>query len=318
MLRVPAFLERNRTGKQARRVGASSPLGLLFDHGCDAVNSVFGSANWMVALALSSSTDLSLAFIVLMGPYALFFVSTWEEYHTGQLVMPLCNGPNEGLLGAVAMSIVSAHKGTAYWHETGIWDATLANFLTTGSTTPWRNADFLVLAASIGFVQETVLKISFVTRRHGIRAAQSLLPFATLVLCGLVVGLVDVHVWLQAPRTSLHLCAILFVEMTTELMLKHITKQPYQAFRWVLFPLVVLTVATAAGAWPDDFLSTCDFLMLYSAAAGMYLAMKTTVLIDEICAVLNIWCFDIVTPRRRRLFPTAATAAQSAQRVKTE
>lgn len=40
----------NMDGKQARRVGASSPLGLLFDHGCDAVNSLFGSANWMVRI----------------------------------------------------------------------------------------------------------------------------------------------------------------------------------------------------------------------------------------------------------------------------
>ena len=27
-------------GKQARRTGASSPLGQLFDHGCDALNSI--------------------------------------------------------------------------------------------------------------------------------------------------------------------------------------------------------------------------------------------------------------------------------------
>jgi len=169
----------------------------------------------------------------------------------------LFNGPNEGLLGAVAMSIVSAHKGTAYWHETGIWDATLANYFTSPNNTamnitPWRNADLLVLAATIGFVQETLLKISYVTRKHGMGAALNLLPFATLVLCGLIVGLVDVQVWLQAPRTSLHLCAILFVEMTTELMLKHMTKQPYQPYRWILIPLLLLTVATATDTWPKD------------------------------------------------------------------
>ena len=300
----------NMDGKQARRIGASSPLGLLFDHGCDAINSVFGSANWMVALGLSRAMDLPLAYVMLMGPYALFYVSTWEEYYTGQLVMPILNGPNEGLLGAVAMSVVSAVQGTSYWHQTNIWDATLGQYLP--GQYSYRNADLLVMAACVGFVQETILKISCVTRQHGWKAAQNLLPFVTLVVCGTVVGWVDVQIWLQAPRTSLHLCAILFVEMTTELMLQHMTKQSYQPYRWILAPLVLLTVAVATHTWPTHVLSTCDFLMLYAAAAGTYLVMKTVVLIDEICAVLNIWCFDIVTPRRRSRPPAIP------ERVKNE
>jgi len=55
--------------------------------------------------------------------------------------------------------------------------------------------------------------------------------------------------------------------------------------------------------------------MLYAAASAMYLAMKTAVLVDEICAVLDIWCFDIVTPRRKRRPRTTPSAAQ---RVKIE
>lgn len=43
----------NMDGKQARRTGTGSALGLLFDHGCDAVNSIFGSGNWIVAMALA-------------------------------------------------------------------------------------------------------------------------------------------------------------------------------------------------------------------------------------------------------------------------
>lgn len=35
----------NLDGKQARRTGSSSPLGLLFDHGCDAFNTTVGAVN---------------------------------------------------------------------------------------------------------------------------------------------------------------------------------------------------------------------------------------------------------------------------------
>jgi len=75
----------NMDGKQARKTKSSSPLGLLFDHGCDAINSIFGSANWIVAMGLNPMEDAWLCYIVVVGPYALFYIATWEEYYTGEL-----------------------------------------------------------------------------------------------------------------------------------------------------------------------------------------------------------------------------------------
>jgi len=107
----------NMDGKQARRTGTSSPLGLLFDHGCDAVNSVFGSANWMIAMALHPRADALLCWIVLFGPYALFYVGTWEEYHTGTLIMPIMNGPNEYVaLGIVLVWLVAVVLTATFSH----------------------------------------------------------------------------------------------------------------------------------------------------------------------------------------------------------
>lgn len=42
---TPASLQTmdNADGKQARRTGTSSPMGELFDHGCDALNSASSS-----------------------------------------------------------------------------------------------------------------------------------------------------------------------------------------------------------------------------------------------------------------------------------
>jgi len=40
------FLD-NLDGKQARRTGASSPMGMLFDHGCDAITASVVSAHMM-------------------------------------------------------------------------------------------------------------------------------------------------------------------------------------------------------------------------------------------------------------------------------
>ena len=296
----------NMDGKQARRTGSSSPMGLLFDHGCDAINSLFGSANWMIAMALHPQKDALLCWIILFGPYALFYIGTWEEYFTGALIMPIINGPNEGLLGGALMSLTSYWYGSQFWHESSWWNvlqphvATLVPSLTDVTL---RNCDLLVAAAMIGFVQEVVSKIVLVMWRYGSRVLWNLLPFATLIACSTIIGCHKMELWVQAPRLCLHLIAILFVEMTTALMLAHMSDERYQCFRWTLLPLVILTAGVTFG-YIDDVESCLDYLLAYTAGAGVYLLFKTVLIIHEISTLLNIWCFDIVTPRRRQ--PSAA------------
>jgi hypothetical protein len=41
-----------------------------------------------------------------------FYVSTWEEYHTGVLYLGVMNGPTEGLLAAQLCMLLSAWLGT--------------------------------------------------------------------------------------------------------------------------------------------------------------------------------------------------------------
>jgi ethanolaminephosphotransferase len=79
----------NMDGKQARRIGASSPLGMLFDHGCDAINSTVISIP--VAAALGTGWTPKLFFCLWCG-YVPFYVQTWEEYYVGAMVLPVING----------------------------------------------------------------------------------------------------------------------------------------------------------------------------------------------------------------------------------
>jgi ethanolaminephosphotransferase len=285
----------NMDGKQARRVGASSPLGLFFDHGCDAVNSVFGSTNWIVALALSPNETIH-CFIMLMGPYALFYFSTWEEYYTGELIMPIVNGPNEGLLGAVFVNLVSFWCGPAYWQSNSWWESTFGRLLETTSevsTGQIRNADVLIFVSGICMLQEVWLKTIAIVRKFGLYALLDLLPLLVLATCTVVVGFTNYNIWTDIPRTSIHLSSILFVDMTTDLMLRHMTKQKYRPYRLLMLPLLIFTVAVATKSWPHDFLSTGHFLIVYTASAGSFLIFKTVILVHEMCLVLNIRCFSL-------------------------
>lgn len=70
-------------GKQARRIGASSPLGELFDHGCDSASQVFVTLN--VCYALQLGTVRCGVFIACLISVSLFYTAHWSTYCTGQL-----------------------------------------------------------------------------------------------------------------------------------------------------------------------------------------------------------------------------------------
>ena len=70
------------TPTQARRTGTSTPLGQLFDHGCDCVSNLSHFACIGAALA-AGPTKLTLT-----GQASLqfsFFVAQWQEYHLREL-----------------------------------------------------------------------------------------------------------------------------------------------------------------------------------------------------------------------------------------
>ena len=80
-------------GKQARRTGNSSPLGLLFDHGCDAFT--MGLQSLVIAKSVQAG-DKASALICFTSALSSFHFSTLEEYYTGGLFLGPGNGVTDG------------------------------------------------------------------------------------------------------------------------------------------------------------------------------------------------------------------------------
>ncbi|KPA73429.1 putative aminoalcohol phosphotransferase [Leptomonas pyrrhocoris] len=102
----------NLDGHQARRTGTSSPLGLLMDHGCDAVNCVIGGLS---VAAVVSAGPCWKTWTITLSTVIVFFLNTWEEYYRGVLVLPVINGPNEGIVIAIGVYLWTAWVGGPQW-----------------------------------------------------------------------------------------------------------------------------------------------------------------------------------------------------------
>ncbi|KAJ3283250.1 hypothetical protein HDU79_009213 [Rhizoclosmatium sp. JEL0117] len=101
-------------GKQARRTGTSSPLGELFDHGCDALNTGFATFFGVTALGLGQTWWQLFTVYSCIGN---FYLSTWEEYYTSTLYLSECSGPIEGVFTIIAILLTTSVTGPEIWSE---------------------------------------------------------------------------------------------------------------------------------------------------------------------------------------------------------
>ncbi|KAL8247512.1 hypothetical protein R6Q59_008728 [Mikania micrantha] len=99
-------------GKQARRTSSSSPLGELFDHGCDAL------ACALEALAFGSTAmcgrNTFWFWVISAVP---FYGATWEHYFTNTLILPAINGLTEGLMLIYVVHFFTSIVGAEWWAQ---------------------------------------------------------------------------------------------------------------------------------------------------------------------------------------------------------
>jgi len=100
-------------GKQARRTGSSSPLGELFDHGCDAVSTVFVSIATCCAMGMGND-PASFYFICFTGSF-LFYCAHWQTYVSGTLKFGRID-VTEGQLVCIGVFILTSVVGLGFWN----------------------------------------------------------------------------------------------------------------------------------------------------------------------------------------------------------
>eukprot|EP00752_Nemacystus_decipiens_P011747 g10424.t1 len=100
-------------GKQARRTKSSSPLGQLFDHGCDAAVKVLCCVAMCAILGVGPTPNVMIIFCIVEG---VFYMAQWEEYHTGTLQWSNgYMGVTESQLIQMALFVITAFFGQGVW-----------------------------------------------------------------------------------------------------------------------------------------------------------------------------------------------------------
>lgn len=289
-------------GKQARRTGTSGPLGELFDHGCDAINTT-------LEVLLSAST-LSLGqswwtVSCLFASLANFYLSTWEEYHTGTLYLSYFSGPVEGILMIIGLHVLSGIYGP------GIWLRTFGEIIGPSIqkvpylSTLLLNEGFLViggvgLGMNILNAWLNVMHAHRKTKTSSLPALLGLLPFAFSSTLA--------YLWLNASPDILtqHLVPFIFFlgctfAYTVGLMITaHVTKAPFPYFNVTQVPLLLgclnANLPKITGGKVESFFggaSERPYLWGCFAFALIMYAHFAMSVITDICSYFDINCLTI-------------------------
>ena len=102
----------NMDGKQARRIGAGSPMGMLFDHGLDATTAVV--VMYPLGRIHNIGGGLPLLLFIMMSTVPFYYI-TLEEYYMGKMVLPAFSGPDDTSLVISALCFYTAYQGSEFW-----------------------------------------------------------------------------------------------------------------------------------------------------------------------------------------------------------
>ncbi|KAL0430052.1 UNVERIFIED_CONTAM: Choline/ethanolaminephosphotransferase 2 [Sesamum radiatum] len=285
-------------GKQARRTNSSSPLGELFDHGCDALGCAFESLAFGSTAMCGGSTFWF--WVISAVP---FYCATWEYYFTKTLILPVVNGPTEGLMLIYMIhfftAIVGAQCGAQQFGKS-------IPFLNWIPLDAWSFEDLSTYSSPTmhcypnqALIVYNVYKVVQARKGSMLLALAMLYPFVVL-LSGVLVWdyLSPSDLMGNYPHLVIVGIGLAFGFLVGRLILAHLCDEPKGLKTNMCMSLFYLpfAIANALTARLNDGVPLVDeFWILLGFVAYtvvLYLHFATSV-VHEITTALGIYCFRI-------------------------
>ncbi|XP_022878380.1 choline/ethanolaminephosphotransferase 1-like [Olea europaea var. sylvestris] len=286
-------------GKQARRTNSSSPLGELFDHGCDALACAFEGLAF--ASTAMCGRDAFWFWVISAVP---FYCATWEHYFTNTLILPAINGPTEGLMLIYVVHFFTAIVGSEWWAQHFGKCIPFLSWIPIINEVPMYKA---VLFLMIVFAVIPTVSFNVYNVHKVVQARKGNLLLALAMLYPFIVLLGGVLIWDYLSPTDLignypHLIVVgtglAFGFLVGRMILAHLCDEPKGLKTNMCMSLFYLpfAIANALTARLNDRVPLVDefwVLLGYCVyTASLYMHFATSV-IHEITTALGIYCFRI-------------------------
>ena len=278
-------------GKQARRLNASSPLGLLFDHGTDACTTFYVTIVSGSMLLYNNIYQYLLIYFPIM---TTFFFNTWEEYYIGELILPIFNGVEEGSIYVSGIYIINGIFGAnLLLKDINFFDKFTLKFNVINGWIVFLGGCFFTITSFFS----TLFKIP---KKKVLDALKnSLIYFLFIGSLMSVILLNDSIIVKEYPKFLILTYGFLFARLMGVIQLSHVLNSPLEVLRpSFLIPLFSILIHSIIFYFNGKaFIVNVDTLIcavfiwnIISWAHFVYFCS------DEICEILNINRF-VLGPR---------------------
>ncbi|XP_059059476.1 cholinephosphotransferase 1 isoform X2 [Achroia grisella] len=273
-------------GKQARRTGSQSPLGELFDHGCDSISTVFIALGACIAVKLGEYP--TWMFFQCICAMTLFYCAHWQAYVTGTLKMGRID-VTEAQYSIIAIHLVSATLGPGFW----------STQIPTINTSISLLSNYGVIALSayliLGYVN--VIMRGGVGKNGSTVAGTSILspviPFSLVVVPAFIIfQKSESQVYENHPALYIMAFGMVAAKVTNRLVVAHMTKSEMEYYDWSLLgPSMLFLNQYFNNAIPEYYV-----LWLCTIWVCIDLVRYCGQICLEICDHLKIQLFRISPP----------------------
>jgi len=272
-------------GKQARRTNSASPLGELFDHGCDSMTQVFVTLN--ICYAMQMGSESYLVPTITMGSIVVFYCAHWSTYCTGQLRFSRFD------VTEAQMTVISILMTTALFGP-GIWDISLLGLrlkvLVVGTCSVfgvWQLCGYLkvIFSEGVGKNGSTVAGTSVLFPLFPLLAV--CLPFV-MIYCKSTSGVYDQNI------TLLCLCfGAVAAKATNRLVIAHMSRSELDLWDWIyLSPFAMIL-----NQYYDYKFNEYYLLLGATIYAYISLILFCALICRQFCDHLDLYCFKLKSPQ---------------------
>ncbi|XP_078053499.1 choline/ethanolaminephosphotransferase 1 bbc isoform X7 [Augochlora pura] len=210
-------------GKQARRTGTSTPLGELFDHGCDSISTVFVALSACIAVQLGYYP--TWMFFQCFCAMTLFYCAHWQTYVSGSLRFGKID-VTEAQFTIITIHLISAFFGPKVWmmEIPGLGVGTVSNYVAVifyaGYIHVFLEFCKVFESGGIGKNGSTIA---------GTSVLSPIIPFSFVVVPAFIIYRKSAeHVYESHPALYILAFGMVAAKVTNRLVVAHMTKNEMQ------------------------------------------------------------------------------------------
>ncbi|XP_049957487.1 choline/ethanolaminephosphotransferase 1 isoform X2 [Schistocerca serialis cubense] len=205
-------------GKQARRTNTSSPLGELFDHGCDSISTVFVALSACIAVQLGYYP--AWMFFQCFCAMTLFYCAHWQTYVSGTLRFGKVD-VTEAQFTIILIHLISSIFGPSVWMTQIPYTSYEMKYLLGFST---------IIVASVTLYKNFVVIFTGGVGKNGSTVAGTsvlspVIPFSLVILPAYIIYRKSAeNVYEQHPALYILAFGMVAAKVTNRLVVAHMTK----------------------------------------------------------------------------------------------